>query len=231
MSNIKFDRLPHEKCRVTSAFGYRVNPITGVEGAFHQGIDFGAMVPCIVGDKLYAVAAGKVVYAADMMSTVYGYGHFMIIEHDGFCTLYSHMLGHIRKVNEYVKAGDIVGYMGSTGASTAAHLHFEVQPIKWTGYLDYIKKNAEGVRMYAVDPYPYVIEYRNRLEVDEEVANEIVRYKNISEMPTYYQAEIKNLVDRGIIKGNNSGELNMTEDMVRGIIISHRDAKDIIANN
>lgn len=223
MNNIvKFEHLPHDICRVTSAFGYRTNPITGAKGTFHQGIDFGAIKSGVPGDKLYAVAAGKVVYAADMMSTVYGYGHFIIIEHEGFCTLYAHMLGHIRKVNEYVKAGDIVGYMGSTGASTATHLHFEIEPIKWTGYADYIKRNAEGVRMYAVDPYRYVLEYRNRLEVNEEMSNEVVRYKNISEMPVHYQAVVKDLVDKKVIQGNASGDLNITEDMVRTLIMAGR---------
>jgi len=219
---IKFEHLPHEVCRVTSAFGYRTNPITGAKTSFHQGIDFGAIKAGVPGDKLYAVATGKVVYADYMPSKVYGYGYFIIIEHQGFCTLYAHMTSLIRKVNEYVKAGDIVGYMGSTGASTAAHLHLEIEPIKWTGYADYIKRNAEGVRMYAVDPYHYVLEYRNRLEVNEEMANEVVRYKNIAEMPVHYQSFVKELVAKKVIQGNTSGDLNMTEDMVRGLIMAGR---------
>ena len=51
------------------------------------------------------------------------------------------------------------------GASTGAHLHFEVQPIKWNGYYNYISKNNDGVRKYAVDPYPYILDLKDRLEM------------------------------------------------------------------
>jgi murein DD-endopeptidase MepM/ murein hydrolase activator NlpD len=221
MSQIIFDSLPHEICRVTSPFGYRTNPITGSKGTFHQGLDIGAKRAGVSGDPLYAVKDGRVVWADSMMNPEYGYGHYIIIQHQNFLTLYAHMLSLIKKVGDVVKAGDVIGYMGSTGASTAAHLHFEVQPGLWTGYANYIKKE-NGIRKYNIDPYQFIQEYRQRKKEDEELANEIVRYKNISEMPVYYQTEIKDLVDRGIIKGNDKGELNMTEDMVRTIIIAKR---------
>ena len=103
------------------------------------------------------------------------------------------MLGLILKVGDKVKAGQVVGYMGRTGASTAAHLHFEVEPIEWSSYW---VKDTSGIRKYAVDPYIYVEAFRAEKEEDEEVANEIVRYKNISEMPLHYQAAVKDLVDK-----------------------------------
>lgn len=221
MNSIKFNHLPHEICRITSPFGYRINPITGAKSSFHQGIDIGAIKAGVEGDKLFAVANGVVVYTAFMASKEYGYGYFVIIQHKGFCTLYAHMKGLIVKVNQEIKAGQIVGYMGSTGASTAAHLHFEVQPIEYKSYAQYITPE-NGIRKYAIDPYPFIEDFRKRKKEGLDVANEIVRYKNISEMPVWYQTEIKELVNKGVIKGNDNGELNMTEDMVRTIIIANR---------
>lgn len=221
MSDIKFDCLPHEICRVTSPFGYRTDPITGAKQSFHQGLDIGAKVAGVQGDNLYAVKDGQVVYAQYMPSPVYGYGYFTIVEHQGFCTLYGHKRELKRRVGEYLSAGDIVGYMGKTGAATGVHVHFEVQPIQWQGYSYYIT-SANGIRKYAVDPYQFIEDYRKRQKEDLDMANEIVRYKSISEMPVYYQQEIKSLVDRKIIQGNDKGELNMTEDMIRTIIIAGR---------
>lgn len=220
MSNVvKFEHLPHDICRVTSKFGYRTNPITGVKETFHQGIDFGATRAGVPGDKLYAVADGIVVRSANMPSKTDGYGYYIVIQHKGFCTLYAHMLGLILKVGDKVKAGQVVGYMGATGAATGPHLHFEVEPIDWS---DYWVKDTSGIRKYAVDPYVYVEAYRVEKKEDEEVANEIVRYKNISEMPVHYQAAVKELVDKKVIQGNATGNLNMTEDMVRTLIMAGR---------
>jgi len=219
VSNIvKFENLPHDICRVTSAFGYRTNPITGAKGTYHQGIDFGAIKAGVPGDKLFAVADGIVVRSANMPSKIDGYGYYIVIQHMGFCTLYAHMLGLQLKVGDKVKAGQVVGYMGCTGACTATHLHFEVEPIEWPDYWN--KEN--GIRKYAVDPYQYVTEFRNKKQVNEEVANEVVRYKIICEMPIHYQAAVKNLVDKKVIQGNASGDLNMTEDMVRTLIMAGR---------
>ena len=215
---VKFNHLPHDICRVTSAFGYRANPITGAKGTFHQGIDFGAKVSGVPGDKLFAVADGIVVRSANMPSKIDGYGYYIVIQHMGFCTLYAHMLNLKLAVGSKVKAGDVVGYMGCTGACTAAHLHFEMEPIDWTDYW----KKEKGIRKYAVDPYVYVEVFRAERKVNEEMVNEVVRYKNIAEMPVHYQSFVKELVAKKIIQGNSSGDLNMTEDMIRGLIMSGR---------
>lgn len=229
MNNIQFEHLPHDVCRITSAFGYRVNPITGSKGSYHQGLDIGAKVAGVQGDKLYAVAKGVVVWRGNMASKVYGYGYYTIIQHKGFCALYAHMMGLILNVGDLVHAGQIVGYMGSTGASTAAHLHFEVEPIQWNGYLDYIAKDENmGIRKYAVNPYNYISAYRATVETSktiaevEEMANEVIRYKNIKEMPEWMQPYVQKWVAKGYIKGNDKGELNFTEDMMRTLIIAER---------
>jgi len=104
---------------LTSGFGNRVSPITGVYG-FHSGIDIGADP----GTPVIAAASGKVV-GSEYMG---GYGYTIIIYHGGgFSTLYGHLSGFAVSSGQDVKQGQIVGYVGSTGFSTGPHLHFEVR--------------------------------------------------------------------------------------------------------
>ena len=57
-----------------------------------------------------------------------GYGNYVIISHDGtYSTLYGHLASAAVSVGQYVNQGDVIGYIGSTGWSTGAHLHFEVR--------------------------------------------------------------------------------------------------------
>ena len=120
--------------RISSEYGYRTNPVTGVY-KLHGGIDFAAPA----GRPIYAAAGGYVSVAG--WSTG-GYGNYVVIYHgtmnDGkaYSTLYGHMSRIAAKQGTYVKQGDIIGYVGSTGNSTGNHLHLEV----WQG-----KSNAGRV--------------------------------------------------------------------------------------
>ena len=113
--------------RISSEYGYRTNPVTGVY-KLHGGIDFAAPG----GTPIYAAASGYVSVAG--WSTG-GYGNYVVIYHgtmsDGkaYSTLYGHMSRIAAKQGTYVKQGDIIGYVGSTGNSTGSHLHLEV----WQG--------------------------------------------------------------------------------------------------
>ena len=73
---------------------------------------------------IYAAADGTVV-----MSTWHdSYGNFVKIDHgNGWSTLYAHQTKRVAKVGEHVSAGDLIGYVGSTGDSTGNHLHFEIR--------------------------------------------------------------------------------------------------------
>jgi murein DD-endopeptidase MepM/ murein hydrolase activator NlpD len=105
--------------RLTSGFGWRVHPITGSK-AFHTGIDIGAMMKT----PIYAAAEGVVAFAGNGGS----YGNMILLRHkNGLFTVYGHASKLIAKKGQYVKRGQKIALVGSTGASTGAHLHFEVK--------------------------------------------------------------------------------------------------------
>lgn len=114
--------------RVTSPYGYRIHPILGVN-KLHTGIDIGRNVSpdrSINGAAIVAAAAGKVQSAGYRT----GYGYTVVIDHgNGVMTLYAHQQAGGIKVStgQKVTRGQRIGTVGSTGSSTAPHLHFEVR--------------------------------------------------------------------------------------------------------
>jgi murein DD-endopeptidase MepM/ murein hydrolase activator NlpD len=103
---------------LTGTFGGRPDPFTG-EPAFHQGID----ISTEKGQPVYATANGLVdsaTYSGD-------YGNLITLRHDfGLSTRYGHLSRFAVKPGQTVRRGDVVGYVGSTGRSTGAHLHYEI---------------------------------------------------------------------------------------------------------
>lgn len=105
--------------RLASGFGYRTHPIYKIRH-MHTGLDFSAPV----GTEVYATGNGTVVA---VKSEARGYGKHIIISHGyGYQTLYGHMSGFAVKPGQKIKRGEVIGYVGSTGTSTAPHLHYEV---------------------------------------------------------------------------------------------------------
>jgi murein DD-endopeptidase MepM/ murein hydrolase activator NlpD len=105
--------------RVASGFNYRIHPIYKVRH-FHTGIDFSSPR----GTEIYATGDGVVKTAVKKKG---GYGYHIVIDHGyEYKTLYAHMSRFKVRVGEKVKRGDVIGYVGSTGTSTAPHLHYEV---------------------------------------------------------------------------------------------------------
>lgn len=105
---------------ITSRQGPRIHPISG-QYKNHGGTDIGASY----GSSIYAADAGVVTTSADGYNG--GYGNYVIIDHgNGMTTLYAHMSSRAVSVGQSVSAGQVIGYVGSTGASTGPHLHFEM---------------------------------------------------------------------------------------------------------
>ena len=126
--------------RISSEYGWRKNPVTGVN-KLHAGTDFAAPG----GTPIYAAASGYVQVAGWSSG---GYGNYVIIYHgkmsDGqqYSTLYGHMRSVATSAGKYVQQGELIGYVGSTGNSTGNHLHLEV----WKG----------GSKANAVNPRGYI---------------------------------------------------------------------------
>lgn len=106
--------------RTASGYGWRIDPIYKTK-AFHWGMDFTAST----GTDVYATGNGKVV---EVESNSWGYGNVVVIDHGfGYRTRYAHLNKFNVKVGQEVKRGEVIGYVGSTGKSTAPHLHYEVE--------------------------------------------------------------------------------------------------------
>ena len=104
---------------LSSPYGWRIHPVYG-DRRFHSGVDLAGQG----GTNIYASRSGTVT-ASGYNS---GNGYYVTINHgDGFSTSYLHMQKTPNvKVGQYVVAGHVIGYMGSTGVSTGNHLHFTV---------------------------------------------------------------------------------------------------------
>jgi murein DD-endopeptidase MepM/ murein hydrolase activator NlpD len=104
---------------LASGFGLRIHPVYKVK-KMHNGIDFAASI----GTPVYATADGTVSKVEVRFS---GYGKMVEIDHGfGYRTRYAHMHDFAVKKAQNVKRGDLIGYVGNTGLSTAPHLHYEV---------------------------------------------------------------------------------------------------------
>lgn len=104
--------------RLSSYFGKRADPITGVASS-HTGID----MACPTGTPILSSLSGTIAYTG--YSNIYG--NYVIINHfDGYQTLYAHMSKILCKKGDYVNQGTKIGLVGSTGYSTGPHLHFSV---------------------------------------------------------------------------------------------------------
>lgn len=110
---------PLKSYSITSAFGMRKHPVLGYE-RMHNGVDMSAPA----GTPIYAAKSGKVTTASYQAG---GAGNYVSINHgDGFSSVYMHMTRYIVSKGQYVQAGQVIGYVGSTGISTGNHLHFGI---------------------------------------------------------------------------------------------------------
>ena len=112
---------PVDNVIISSKFGWRIHPILK-KREFHPGLDIKGKgkIP------IYATANGIVVGAG---LNPYGYGYVVKIANVfGFVTFYAHMRKNIKvKKGDFVRKGEIIGYMGNSGLSTGQHLHYEIR--------------------------------------------------------------------------------------------------------
>lgn len=121
-SNLEGQKLPSIKpidANISSTFGSKLHPIHKVK-KMHKGIDFQANI----GTPVIATADGVILLAGVHKK----YGKRIQIKHDkGISTLYAHLSKIKVKKGQKIKQGELIGAVGSTGLSTAPHLHYEVR--------------------------------------------------------------------------------------------------------
>ena len=125
--------LPMQYKVITSSYGYREHPVAG-EGKFHYGVDLGADR----GTPIVAARSGTVKTAEYLDDA----GYWVLIDHmDGFDSRYMHMDKYIVTQGQFVVAGQIIGYCGSSGVATGNHLHFGIykdnQVVNPADYIDF----------------------------------------------------------------------------------------------
>lgn len=104
---------------VTSGFGYRKSPFTGLR-EFHKGIDIGTRI----NTPIIAPAEGVVTYVGRKG----GLGKLIVVNHGyGIVTRYAHLSKALKKIGQKVKRGEEIAKVGNTGRSTGPHLHYEVR--------------------------------------------------------------------------------------------------------
>ena len=148
-----FLRAPLDFTRVSSVFNpHRVHPISGIVRA-HKGIDYAAPT----GTPIWAAGDGRIEFAGRKG----GYGNVVMIDHGkGISTVYGHMsrFGKSSRVGRTVKQGDIVGYVGMTGAATGPHLHYEYR-------IKGVFKNPATIPLPRTEiPSSYLAEFRSQSE-------------------------------------------------------------------
>lgn len=110
---------PAEFVRISSFYGYRGDPFTGLSHS-HNGVDFVGMQ----GTEIYATADGEVEITEFSLA---GFGKLIVISHNfGYKTLYAHLSEILVEQGQQIKRGQVIGKMGNTGRSTGTHLHYEV---------------------------------------------------------------------------------------------------------
>lgn len=145
---IRLDSLPLDNVYVTSQFGLRNLTVNGIKYWWHNGIDLRATV----GTPVYAVSDGIIQVAKDNPG---GYGLYIALDCSKFGALYAHLNELKVNVRQKVKAGDLIGYSGNSGASEAPHLHLEIRECTYKDFWTRCAVDSQ-VFMRCVDPAPYL---------------------------------------------------------------------------
>lgn len=135
--------IPSAGTHMSSGFGYRSDPFAGTP-AFHAGLDFKGPM----GAPIFSAADGRVAFVGRRP----GYGNCVEVDHgNGLMTRYAHMSAFRSQVGQAVRAGQVIGAVGSTGRSTGPHLHFEVrlhgQPVNPRPFLEVAPNVLEKARI------------------------------------------------------------------------------------
>ena len=201
-------RLPYTPgtpVRLVSPYGRRTDPITGVAGVPHNGID-------LVGDgdkRIRAVTGGYVLQSRivyDESNPTSEWGNYISIKgDDGYVYYYCHLSARWVEPGEYVEAGQNIGAEGSTGRSTGSHLHVEVRK-------DVVGDTVNPAEVLGI---PNMTGTYVEIETKEEAMEEKKEKQTDSEPQEWAKAAVEWAVENGIIYGDGNGDLMLREPCTR----------------
>lgn len=200
--------------RITSGYGYRIDPLTGESGTWHGGLD-------LVGEDKYviSVSSGMVIRSRivlDESDRTSEWGSYIAVQADsGEVIYYCHLAERLVESGERISAGQIIGIEGSTGKSTGSHLHFEVRR-------DGNQVNAaEYLGIPNTAGYVYVPEVEENVgdnsTVDTSADDTSAVDTSASDSIPHDWAEdaVRWAVSSGILQGNEHGDLKLHSSCTR----------------
>ena len=209
---IQFERLPYEPLRITSRYGPRK---TGIKGAStnHKGVDLGADRTLYTGSKDGGPVRAVLPYTVAESYYNAMRGWVVLLDHgriegNRIHTLYQHLKEKGLPVGKRGQAGQVIGVMGNTGVGAQLHLHFELR-----------------INGTPVDPEPYlkgVDEDMTEAEVVKIIEQSRKIYRKPGDLPEWARPAITKMIKDGHIAPGIDGSINMSEDLVRTLVILDR---------
>jgi len=197
---------PGRLVKITSAFGYRTDPVSGQESSFHGGIDLVG----VDSKNLYSPVSGVVLVSqmvTDKSNLTWQWGNYVCIGgDDGNLYYLCHMASRAVDANERVEEGDIIGIEGSTGYSTGSHCHFEVRD-----------KNNKQLNPAELLGIPNVA--GEVITVNAKVITD--NTETSDSIPAEWSREaVKWATKNGILQGNEKGDLMLRSTATREQIVT-----------
>ena len=194
-------------CKITTLFGQKGNWACG----FHTGIDLVSME----NPHIYPIAAGQVEY----ISTSGSYGNHIRIKHEnGMVSLYAHLESIEVKKWQMVYGYSILGKEGSTGNSTGKHLHLEIHQ---GAYYYPIKGSKPESCKWLLDPCA-VLGIKKQLGLVKKEEADMIYYEALADIPQWGKDTVEKLLNQNYLQGTEAGNLHLSEDMLRTLIILDR---------
>ena len=122
-------------CPIGCGFAYRADPFTG-QWVMHYGVD----IQGELGSPVISTITGTVVYSGYGGGIYGGYGNVVVLDNGYYKTLYAHMIYAKVHYGQFVKRGQVIGYMGNTGYSKGVHLHYGVITKNYIDSMEFLNR-------------------------------------------------------------------------------------------
>lgn len=188
--------LYNGKYILTSDFGYRI--LDGKPNN-HKGMDFVGLENKEIISPVDGIVKSSTIIT-DKSNLTWQWGNYIRIDSNGKKYFFCHLSKRLVFADRTVRKGQIIGIEGETGYAYGSHLHLEI-------------RNDKNI---SIDPK--TIFHFGEKKGDENMK----RYIHMDDVPECYQEHVKRWVEKGYIKGHLDGILDITEDMIRCLIITER---------